>query len=331
MRGAASPRTAAGAEGASAVGTVVAASSAVRPTLSIVIVSFNCREHLLRCLESLRQEAHNLACEVIVVDNASRDGTVEAVRERYPEVQLRCSPRNRGFAWGSNRGLERASGEHLLLLNPDTVVPPHALARAVCALEERPDIGMLGCKLVRPNGSLDRACKRGFPTPLSSLYHFTSVSRLAPRSRRFAQYSAGHIGENETAVVEAVNGAFMLVRREAVDAVGLLDERYWLYMEDLDWCYRFAQRGWPVLYWPEVEVVHVKAGSSGRHRRLRANYAFHRGMWLFYRTHYAPTRPLPVTAVVWLGIWSKLTVSALRSAVGRAGGRRHRSPRPAKS
>jgi GT2 family glycosyltransferase len=123
----------------------------------------------------------------------------------------------------------------------------------------------------------------------------------------------------------------MLVRREAVDAVGLLDERYWLYMEDLDWCYRFAQHGWPVLYWPEVEVVHVKAGSSGPHRRWRANYAFHRGMWLFYRTHYAPTRPLPVTALVWLGIWSKLTASALRSAARRARARARRPLVPATS
>ena len=288
-----------------------------RPTLSTVIVSFNCREHLLRCLESLREEARNVACEVIVVDNASTDGTVEVVRHRYPEVDVVPSTRNRGFAWASNRGLERARGDHLLLLNPDTVVPSQALARAVRALEERPEVGMLGCKLVRPDGTLDKACKRGFPTPLSSLYYFSGASRVAPRSPRFAQYTAGHVGEDETALVDAVNGAFMLVRREALDIVGLLDERYWLYMEDLDWCYRFSQHGWPVLYWPEVEVIHAKAGSSGHPRRWRANYAFHRGMWLFYRTHYAPTRPVVVTTLVWLGVWMKLAVSALSSAVKR--------------
>ena len=111
------------------------------------------------------------------------------------------------------------------------------------ALEARPEIGMLGCKLVRPDGTLDKACKRGFPTPLSALYYFTGVSRIAPRSPRFGQYTAGHVGEDETAVVDAVNGAFMLARRAAVDDVGLLDERYWLYMEDLDWCYRFREAG----------------------------------------------------------------------------------------
>jgi GT2 family glycosyltransferase len=212
----------------------------------------------------------------------------------------------------------------VLLLNHDTVVPPHALERAVEALDARPEVGMLGCKLVQPDGRLDKACKRGIPTPLGSLAYFTGLSRLAPRSRRLASYTAGHVGDDETAVVDAVNGAFMLVRREALDDVGLLDERYWLYMEDLDWCYRFALHGWPVLYWPEVEVVHVKGASSGRLRRWRTNYAFHRGMWLFYRTHQAPHRPRPVTAAVWLAIWSKLAVSATSSAV-RRGRRRLRA------
>jgi GT2 family glycosyltransferase len=300
-----------------------------RPTLSIVIVSFNCREHLLRCLESLRVEAAHVSCEVIVVDNASHDGTVDSLRAQHPEVHLIASPRNRGFAWASNRGIERARGDFLLLLNPDTMVPPHALARAVRALESRPEVGMLGCKLVRPDGTLDQACKRGFPTPLSSLYYFTGASRLAPHSPRFAQYVAGHVDANETARVDAVNGAFMLVRRPAVDAVGLLDERYWLYMEDLDWCYRFREHGWSVLYWPEVEVVHAKGGSSGHPRRWRANYAFHRGMWLFYRTHYAPDRPFVVTALVWLGVWSKLAVSVGASALKRAMARGRQFPRPA--
>jgi len=183
-------------------------------------------------------------------------------------------------------------------------------------------VGMLGCKLVRLDGSLDKACKRGFPTPLSSLYYFTGITRFASRSPRFAQYTAGHIAEDEAAFVDAVNGAFMLVRREALDAVGLLDERYWLYMEDLDWCYRFSQCGWPVLYWPEVEVIHVKAGSSGHPRRWRANYAFHRGMWLFYRTHYASKHHPLVTVLVWFGVWSKLIISAAVSMLRRSRARR---------
>jgi GT2 family glycosyltransferase len=288
------------------------------PRLSILIVSYECRDALLRCLASLDAGTRGIAHEVIVVDNASADGTAEAVRRLHPEVVLIASGENRGFSWASNRAMERATGEHLLLLNPDTVVPDGALTAAVEALEARPDVGMLGCKLVQADGSLDKACKRGFPTPLSSLAYFTGVSRLAPRHRTLGGYNAGHVAEDETAIVDAVNGAFMLVRRDALDAVGPLDERYWMYMEDLDWCYRFHEAGWPVLYWPEVEVVHEKAVSSGRPRRWRTNYAFHRGMWLFYRTHYAPTRPRAVTSLVWVGVWSKLGVSACSSAITRS-------------
>jgi GT2 family glycosyltransferase len=295
-----------------------AACSGARPRLSILIVSYECRDALLRCLRSLERGAAGLDHEVVVVDNASQDGTVEAVRHEHPDVVLVPSCANRGFAWASNRAIERATGEHLLLLNPDTEVPAGALAAAVAALDERPDVGMLGCKLVQPDGALDQACKRGFPTPLTSLAYFTGLSRLAPRSRRLAGYTAGHIDPDETAVVDAVNGAFMLVRRDALDAVGPLDERYWLYMEDLDWCYRFREAGWPVLYWPGVEVLHQKGGSAGRPRRWRTNYAFHRGMWLFYRTHYAPTRPRAVTSLVWLGVWSKFGVSAAASACTRS-------------
>jgi GT2 family glycosyltransferase len=294
-----------------------AVASPPRPVLSVVIVSFECRELLLRCLESLDAERARLALEVIVVDNASQDGTVDAVAERCPWVRLHPSAENRGFAWASNRGLELATGSHLLLLNPDTIVPPGALSSALEAFEARPEVGMLGCKLVQPGGSLDHACKRGFPTPLSSLYHFVGLSRLFPRNRRFAQYTAGQVDPGVPSVVDAVNGAFMLVRRPALEEVGPLDERYWLYMEDLDWCYRFHERGWPVLYWPFVEVIHAKGGSSGHPRRWRTNYAFHRGMWLFYQTHYAPTRPGAVSFLVWLAVWSKLAVSAVISAVVR--------------
>jgi GT2 family glycosyltransferase len=286
--------------------------------LSVVIVSYECREHLLRCLASLREAGRELACQVIVIDNASTDGTVAAVRQSFPEVEVVASNRNRGFAWGCNRGIERSTGRFILLLNPDTVVPEDGLSRAVEALESRPAVGMLGCKLVQQDGRLDKACKRGIPTPLGSLAYFTGLSRLAPRSRLLASYTAGHVGEDETALVDAVNGAFMLVRRQALDEVGPLDERYWLYMEDLDWCRRFALHGWPVLYWPEVEVVHVKGASSGRPRRWRPNYAFHQGMWRFYRTHQAPDQALPVTAAVWVGIWSRLAVSTLISAVRRS-------------
>jgi GT2 family glycosyltransferase len=298
------------------------------PRLSVIVVSYNCLTHLRACLDSLAMQHELLPLQVIVVDNASADGTPAAVRDGYPWVELIASPDNNGFSWACNRGIERARGEALLFLNPDTVVRGDALRAATDELASRPEVGMLGVKLRTADGTLDHACKRGFPTPASTLYYFLGLARLFPTSRRFAQYTAGHVGEDDIACVDAVNGAFMLVRREALDQVGGLDEDYWLYMEDLDWCYRFWQAGWQVLYWPKVEVTHLKGGSSGKHRSWKVNHAFHRGMWLFYSKHYRSRRSPLVTAAVFAAVWTKLAVSATRSLLARrlrpagSGGRR---------
>ncbi len=278
--------------------------------LTVVIVTYECRDHVTACLASLAADAEEHGYEVIVVDNASTDGTAEAVRRCFPWAQLIEAGANSGFSVANNIALRWARGEHVLLLNPDTVVPRGALAEAIAALDARPDVGMLGVKLVQETGELDHACKRGFPTPLSSLGYFT---RIAPKA-----YTAGHVGADETSYVDAVNGAFMLVRREALEDVGPLDEGFWLYMEDLDWCYRFWQAGWKILYWPGVAVTHVKGGSAGSLRSWKANRAFHGGMWTFYAKHYRARYGPGVALVVRLAIWGKLLVSAARSAIGRA-------------
>jgi len=295
----------------------LAAAHVPPPALSVIVVSYECRELLRDCLASLASERTRLTLEVLLVDNGSTDGTLAMVEAEFPWVEMVARERNVGFAKANNVATGVARGDHVLYLNPDTVVPPNALVRAVAEFDRRPEIGMLGCKLVRPGGELDHASKRGFPTPLSSLYHFIGLTRLRPRSRRFAHYTAGWLGPDEEGRVDAVNGAFMLVRREALEAVGPMDEDYWLYMEDLDWCYRFWKAGWPVLYWPGVEVIHAKGGSTSGGRPWRQNYAFHWGMWHFYRTHHAHERSPLVTVAVWLGIWTKLALSATRRLVGR--------------
>jgi colanic acid biosynthesis glycosyl transferase WcaI len=286
-----------------------------QPRVSIVAVSYECREALVSCLESLEAEQSDLPAEVIVVDNASSDGTVRAVEARFPWATIVANHANVGFARAMNQALEIAKGELVLALNPDTLVPPGAIGRAADELERHPDVGMLGVKLVRPDGTFDHACKRGFPTISSALYYFFHLNRLRPSSPRFAQYTAGELGEDETGPVDAINGAFMLVRREAADEVGPMDERYWLYAEDLDWCHRFWEQGWKVLYWPGEEVVHWKGGSSGDMRSWQLNRAFHRSMWLFYAKHYAPRHPVLVSRFVWLGVWAKFSFSAFLNAV----------------
>ena len=288
-----------------------------RPRVSIVIVSFECLSALVTCLDSLEAERAALPAEIIVVDNASSDGTVAELEARFSWVRIIANHVNVGFAHAMNQALEIAGGELVLALNPDTIVSPGAITRAVEELERHPDVGMLGVKLVRPDGTFDHACKRGFPTIASALYYFLRLNRLRPRSPRFAHYTAGQLGEDQAGPVDAINGAFMLVRREAAEEVGPMDEQYWLYAEDLDWCHRFWERGWKVLYWPGAEIVHWKGGSSGDTRSWTLNRAFHRSMWLFYAKHHAPRHPRLLSRLVWAGVWAKFGLSAILNAVRR--------------
>jgi N-acetylglucosaminyl-diphospho-decaprenol L-rhamnosyltransferase len=179
---------------------------------------------------------------------------------------------------------------------------------------------MIGCRLERPDGSFDHAAKRSFPTPIAAVAHFIRIGRATAAPAALAQYRAPELGERETGDVDAVNGAFMLVRRSALRDVGLLDPGYWLYMEDLDWCYRFHKHGWRVVYDGRVTALHVKAGTSGARRGTRQNVAFHRGMGRFYRKFYGGRRPI-VDLIVYAGIGAKLAASLIISRLGRFGSR----------
>jgi len=203
----------------------------------------------------------------------------------------------------------------VLALNPDTRLTPGVLDPLLMLMDERPDIGICGCRLVREDGTFDHASRRSFPTILGSLGHFLRIGRSERAPRALAQYRAPDV---ERGPVDAVNGAFMLMRRSALEEVGLFDEGYWMYMEDLDLCYRFRQAGWTTWYEPSVTVVHVKHGSSGAVRSARLNYAFHYGMARFYRKHYAPLRAPLTNAVVYAGIATKFALSVGRSMLRRA-------------
>lgn len=254
-----------------------------------------------------------------VADNASGDGTAEMVHEQFPWVDLLEVGWNSGFSVANNLVLARTISPLVLLLNPDTEATEGALERCVQSIVEHPEVGMLGCRLVLPDGSFDHAAKRSFPTPLGALSHFAGLAH-SERNSALTQYRAQEMGEHERGEVDAVNGAFMLIRRTALEQVGPLDEAYWLYMEDLDWCFRFHRAGWRVWYEGGATFLHVKGGLSkvAGHRPLRANVAFHRGMGRFYRKFYAGPRPL-LDGAVYLAIGAKLFVSVSRSAVARRG------------
>lgn len=297
-------------------------SSASDPLLDVVIVTSSGARDLVRdCLRSLRENPLTVgAMRVQLVDNASDDGTPEMVRTEFGEVVLHALDWNSGFCVANNVVLRETEAAFVLVLNPDTEVYAGVLDHMVGVMQARPDIGMSTCRLVQRDGTLDHAAKRSFPTPLGALAHFTGIGRRSRAPRALAQYRAPELGEHDSGPVDAVNGAFMLVRQEALREVGLLDEGYWLYMDDLDWCFRFHQHGWKVWYEGAVTCLHVKGGTTvrKRHRAPRHEIAFHRSMGRFYRKFYAGRRPV-WDAAIYAAIFAKLAVSLTRGAIARRG------------
>jgi N-acetylglucosaminyl-diphospho-decaprenol L-rhamnosyltransferase len=288
--------------------------------LDVVIVSYRCGPLLRRCLQSVREHAPARGVRVTVVDNASGDGTADVVRREFPEVKLIALDENVGFSAANNLVLRDSGAEYVLVLNPDTKLSAGTLETLLRLMDADSRIGIAGCRLVQEDGTLDHAARRSFPTPASALGHFLRLGRSDRAPAPLAAYRAPEVSEGP---VDAVNGAFMLMRRAMLDEIGLFDEGYWMYMEDLDLCYRAAQAGWTTWYEPSVEAVHIKAGTSGHHRRLRLNYAFHYGMYRYYRAHLAPERGPLFNAFVYLGIALKFLASATASALARARQRVH--------
>jgi GT2 family glycosyltransferase len=283
--------------------------------LEVIVVSHGAEALLRRCLASLREHPASGTMRTTVVDSGSRDGTPDMVAREFPEVRL-IRRDNVGFSAANNLALRDSPAAALLLLNPDTEVYAGTLDAGLARLAADPRIGMVGVKLVTESGALDHACKRSFPTPLSALAHFTGIGRGDDAGERLGQYRATHLGDDEPGEVDAVNGAFMLCRAEAVREVGLLDEGYWLYMEDLDWCHRFWDAGWGVFYEPAGVALHVKGGSSDARRAPRQEIAFHRGMGRFYRRFDAPAANPLLNLAVYAGIGAKLAVSLAITAGG---------------
>lgn len=296
------------------------------PDLEIVIVSHGAADLLQRCLQSLRENPPSVEVRVTVVDSGSPDDTPDIVETEFPEVRL-IRKGNIGFSAANNLVLDEVAGDNgsplVLLLNPDTEVHPGSLDAAIDRLKRDESIGMVGIKLVTESGELDHACKRSFPTPLSAVAHFTGLGRIPGVPQSFSQYRATQLGDEEPGPVDAVNGAFMLVRRDALREVGPLDEGYWLYMEDLDWCRRFKERGWTVFFEPSGTALHVKGGSSPKRRKPRQEIAFHLGMGRFYRRFDARDKPPALNLLIYLGIGLKLFLSLAITALS---GARARSP-----
>ncbi len=322
------------------------------PRLSIVIVSYNTRDLLRDCLRSIEAHTSALELDTWVVDNHSRDGSAEMVRAEFPQVHVIASQRNAGYAYANNLALREvlsaefkvlnsSSGkdettpaiqeitevpqhstlntqhselDYVLLLNPDTVVPAGALDALVAFMQANPAVGACGPKLIMADGKLDLACRRSFPTPGAFIYHAIGLSKLFPRSRRFGSYNMTYLPDDMQTEVDSVVGACMLVRAGVVREVGLLDETYFMYGEDLDWAFRIKQYGWKIMYVPSVIVHHYKRASSNQ-RPIQSIRAFYDAMRVFHRKHYAPTTPAPLNFAIEAGITLKEYLSLGRNLI----------------
>lgn len=284
--------------------------------LSIIILNYNTRDLTLKALDSIYSSETFFTYEVFLVDNASSDDSVAEISKQYPQVCLIANEENVGFSKANNQAIRQAEGRYVLLLNSDTVLEKDTLQIMISFMDDHPDVGAGGCKVVLPDGSLDKACRRGFPTPSASFYYAFGFSKLFPNHPRFNQYQMGYLSPDDQYPVDCLVGAFMMVRRAAIDQIGLLDEDFFMYGEDIDWCYRIKQAGWQVYYYPKTRIIHYK-GASSRRKPWKIVYEFHRAMYLFHHKHYRQKYSTPMNMLVYGGISVKLTLAVLKNGLKR--------------
>jgi len=254
-------------------------------SLGIVIVNFNSTDYLQRCLESIFTQTNTTPLHTVVVDNASDDQNFADLEKTFPNARFILNNENRGFSVACNQGLRSKAADFYLLLNPDCVIEESAIDRTVSFLAQDPTIGIAGCRVNNPDGTLQLACRRRIPRPSVALGKLFGLAKLFPQSRHFAAYNYGDIGPDEIQEVEAISGSFLMFRHELLETIGYLDESFFLYGEDLDFCLRATQAGWRVYYYPKAVITHFKRASSTRHPGA-SNYHFHNAMEIFYRKHF---------------------------------------------
>jgi GT2 family glycosyltransferase len=276
--------------------------------LSIVIVNWNTKEFLQRCLESLRANPPSGELEVIVIDNASTDGSAEMVRQEFPEAVLIENQENLGYAQGNNQGIAASKGEYVLLLNPDTEVTPGALDSLVEFAKNRPDAAAVGCRLINPDGGVQSSC-RSFPSPLPLLFEYTKLSRLFPRSRLFGAYRMTYFDYSRVAEVDQPMGSCLLLSRKAIEDVGLFDEEFPIFFNEVDWCFRAKQRGWKAYFTPDAEVLH-HGGASTQQAKAEMIRESHESLGRFYEKHYKGRLPWAVYRLIRFAIGANLRIAS---------------------
>lgn len=279
--------------------------------LSVIIVNYNVEHFLEQCLYSVREAAKRVEVEVFVVDNNSVDGSLEMVRSKFPEVKLVANKDNVGFSKANNQAIHLANGEYVLLLNPDTVVEADTFEKVVRFMDEHPDAGGLGIQMLDGKGKFLPESKRGLPTPEVAFYKVFGLATLFPRSKRFGRYHLGFLDRNKTHEIEILSGAFMLLRKNVLDKIGLLDEDYFMYGEDIDLSYRIIKAGYKNYYYPEARIIHYK-GESTKKSSVNFVFVFYRAMAIFAKKHFSQQNARMFSMLINLAIYIRASIAILR-------------------
>ncbi|MDC3252801.1 glycosyltransferase family 2 protein [Crocinitomicaceae bacterium] len=254
--------------------------------MSVIIVNYNVEYFVDQCLDAVKKAIKNQPIEIIVMDNASLDGSVEVLKTKHSDCTLVFNETNVGFSMANNQGIKRAKGEYILLLNPDTIVEESTFEKVIAFMDAHPNVGGLGVRMIDGRGKFLPESKRGLPTPKVAFYKIFGLSKLFPKSKRFGQYHLGHLSEHETHKIDVLSGAFMLMRSAALDRVGLLDETFFMYGEDIDLSYRIQQGGYDNYYFPETSIIHYK-GESTKKSSVNYVFVFYRAMIIFAEKHFS--------------------------------------------
>lgn len=285
-----------------------------KPRVSIVVVNWKTPELTAAALRSILLDRQSDSFEIWVVDNNSGDGSVEMLRRDFPGVNLIANADNVGFGRACNQVIPLCTGEHVLLVNPDTVAAENAISHLLDYMDKHPECGAVGPRVNNPDGTLQLSCRRSFPDLGASFFRLTYLSLIFPKHPLVAKYNLTYADPSQTLEVDALSGAFMMVRKKSIEQVGLLDEDIFMFGEDIDWCWRVKQAGWTVVYIPDAVVYHYH-GASSRFRRIGATINLHKGMEVFYRKHLAKKYWAPINYLVYAAIWARATVFIILSAL----------------
>ncbi len=278
--------------------------------LSVIIVNYNVKHFLEQCLFSVLKASEKIETEIIVVDNHSADGSVQMVSDKFPQIQLIANDKNLGFSAANNIGIKKSKGKYILLLNPDTVVEEDSFIKTVNYMDAHPDTGGLGVKMIDGKGHFLPESKRGLPTPTVAFYKIFGISRLFPKSKLFNRYHLGYLSNEEIHEVEVLSGAFMLLRKSVLDEIGLLDNSFFMYGEDIDLSYRITQAGYKNIYFPETTIIHYK-GESTKKGSLNYVMIFYKAMQIFARKHFSPQRASFFSFLINLAIYFRAAIALL--------------------